>query len=339
MSGRHIAELSAIGLVERCVRGFDGDLPAVRHGVARVDDEIDDGVFELAHIHERRPEAAAEDGLDRDRLPHRAGQHLRQAADQAVEVDLARAQDLLAGECEQTLRQRCGPPRALHRGRDRLADRRGFGRAGALEPALGRVEVADDDGHQIVEVVGDAAGELANRLHLLRLRQRGLRILADARLLRQRVGALPQFADESGGDRECGEGSPDSAGEADQNEAEHDRAPGRFGGLPLAEEIALCIVDLADERLDGIKRRLAPPRRDEPDRLVEPAAAAKVDRLRRFRQQNVDVGAHPVDPRDLVGIVGDKRPELLHLFRGRRSGSLIGAEKRVRSRQQIAALG
>ena len=116
-------------------------------------------------------------------------------------------------------------------------------------------------------------------------------------------------------------------------------APGRFGGLPLAEEIALCIVDLADERLDGIKRRLPPPRRDEPDRLVEPAAAAKIDRLRRFRQQNVDVGAHPVDPRDLVGIVGDKRPEPLQLFRGRRSRSLIGAEKRVRSRQQIAALG
>ena len=93
-------------------------------------------------------------------------------------------------------------------------------------------------------------------------------------------------------------------------------APGRFGGLPLAEEIALFIVDLADERLDGIKRRLPPPRRDDPDRLVEPAAAAKIDRLRRFRQQNVDVGAHPVDPRDLVGIVGDKRSQPSAALRG-----------------------
>ena len=37
-------------------------------------------------------------------------------------------------------------------------------------------------------------------LHLLRLNQGGLRVLADARLLRQRGGALPQFPDESAGD-------------------------------------------------------------------------------------------------------------------------------------------
>ena len=42
------------------------------------------------------------------------------------------------------------------------------------ELALQGVEVADDDGQQVVEIVRDAAGELADGLHLLRLAQRFL---------------------------------------------------------------------------------------------------------------------------------------------------------------------
>ena len=44
--------------------------------------------------------------------------------------------------------------------------------------AAGGIDIADDDGQQIVEIVGDAAGELADRLHLLRLAQRFFRLLA-----------------------------------------------------------------------------------------------------------------------------------------------------------------
>ena len=40
------------------------------------------------------------------------------------------------------------------------------------------VEAADDDGEQIVEVVSDTAGELADRLHLLRLAQKLLGLAA-----------------------------------------------------------------------------------------------------------------------------------------------------------------
>ena len=42
-------------------------------------------------------------------------------------------------------------------------------RAGQLAP--GEVEAADDDREHVVEVVGDAAGQLADRLHLLDLAQ------------------------------------------------------------------------------------------------------------------------------------------------------------------------
>jgi hypothetical protein len=50
-----------IGLVEVGVRGLDGELAAVRHGVARVDREVEDGVFELVRV-----------GLD---APEPRGQH------------------------------------------------------------------------------------------------------------------------------------------------------------------------------------------------------------------------------------------------------------------------
>ena len=44
-------------------------------------------------------------------------------------------------------------------------------RARSGDGVCDQVEVADDGGQQVVEVVRDAAGELADRLHLLRLTQ------------------------------------------------------------------------------------------------------------------------------------------------------------------------
>ena len=43
----------------------------------------------------------------------------------------------------------------------------------AVEPAAGEVDAADHDGQHIVEVVGDAAGQLADRFHLLDLAKLG----------------------------------------------------------------------------------------------------------------------------------------------------------------------
>ena len=50
------------------------------------------------------------------------------------------------------------------------------GKRGKL--AADHVEAAQDDGQQIVEVVRDAAGELADGLHLLRLAQQFLGLAA-----------------------------------------------------------------------------------------------------------------------------------------------------------------
>ena len=48
----------------------------------------------------------------------------------------------------------------------------------ALEAALQHLDIADDDRQQIVEVVRQAARELADRLHLLRLRSSARRARA-----------------------------------------------------------------------------------------------------------------------------------------------------------------
>src|SRR3546814_9853312 len=58
-------------------------------------------------------------------------------------------------------------------GRQRLIDQvRQLRLAG--HPPAGQVEAADDDRQQVVEVMGHAAGQLADRLHLLSLAQQVL---------------------------------------------------------------------------------------------------------------------------------------------------------------------
>ena len=67
---------------------------------------------------------------------------------------------------EQAARQIGAAHGRAHRGMDFARQRRRFGDA-----ALEQLQVADHDAEQIVEVVRDAAGELADRFHLLRLQQ------------------------------------------------------------------------------------------------------------------------------------------------------------------------
>ena len=64
----------------------------------------------------------------------------------------------------------------------RVADRLDVvaARVAGFELAQQQIAVADHRGHQIVEVVRDAAGELADRLHLLRLAQLLLELVASA---------------------------------------------------------------------------------------------------------------------------------------------------------------
>ena len=105
--------------------------------------------------------------------------------EQQVAVDLDRPQRLPSAECQQAT----GEFRAALAG---AADV--FGKQLEVFPRLElvrqKLRIADDDGQQIVEVVGDAAGELAHGLHLLGLDQLLFGALA--------VGEVMNDADEDG---------------------------------------------------------------------------------------------------------------------------------------------
>ena len=101
-----------------------------------------------------------------DVLADHAGEHLQVLGGDVVQVDDARGEHLLAAEGEQLAGQRGG----AFGGAGDLLGRTAQMRLGA-EALEQEFRVAGDHHEQIVEVVGDAAGEAADRFHLLRLAQ------------------------------------------------------------------------------------------------------------------------------------------------------------------------
>ena len=157
-----------IGLVEIGVGGLDGHLAAFGHGVARVDGEVQDRRLELVLVGEGEPQPAGQHGLERDRLAQGAAQQFGRVGDQPVGVERAGVERLLAREGEQAVGQDGGALRALQGKIARAGDARGGRDVAELgELAADHVQPAHDDGQQIVEVVRHAAGELADRFHLL----------------------------------------------------------------------------------------------------------------------------------------------------------------------------
>src|SRR5208282_873284 len=73
--------------------------------------------------------------------------------------------------------------------------------------------------------------------------------------------------------------------------------------------------------------------------LRELAVTAEIDRPCRRRQDVFDRRGHAVDPRRLAGVVSDERSQIAQSLWDRRARLVVGREKRVRPRQQVAALG
>ena len=167
-------------VVEPFVGGLDGQPAAVRHGVARVDAQVEQRVFELVGIDQRRPQAAGADHLDRDVRARRV-RRIRSsmpAISRLTSVGL-RIERLAAREGEQPVGQRRGARRpTLWRGRRCSARRRRCRPCAMRCCSSSRLPVMP--GQQVVEVMRDAAGELADRLHLLRLAQLLLALCARA---------------------------------------------------------------------------------------------------------------------------------------------------------------
>ncbi len=105
--------------------------------------------------------------------------------DQRAQIDRHRAQILLPRKRQQALCQRCTALDALHRAVDQPAQPGIVGNALAQQ-----IEIAHHRHQEIVEVMGDTAGELADRFHLLRLAQLLLGLFARRDFLHQLMGPL-----------------------------------------------------------------------------------------------------------------------------------------------------
>ena len=161
-------------------------------------------------------------------------QQLRHAGDQPVDVDRLGVERLAPGESQQALSQRSRALRPAHRIVGGVTQARArVWRVEVGRVALNCLQVAQDNGQQIVEIVGDAAGELADRFHLLRLLQALIECL--------RVGDVTPDSGDDAFARHCRPHDPAMGAvamahavlEADGIRCQAQRCHDRFGGGPI----------------------------------------------------------------------------------------------------------
>jgi len=152
----------------------DLERPAVRHGVPGVHGEVEQHLRELVRVRHDRPHAGAERRGEGDPLADRARQELLEVRDHLVQGQHLRAEELLARQGEELARDADGPVRRLDDPLEALPRARVAGRELAQE----EVGVPEHDREHVGEVVGDPAREAPDRLHLLRLAQALLELVA-----------------------------------------------------------------------------------------------------------------------------------------------------------------
>ena len=145
----------------------EGEASALGHGIAGVDGEVDEDLFDLAAVGADVDVVGVELGLEDDVLAEEGAKEVVEVVDDLVEVEDFGLDDLLAAEGEELACEGAGACGGAE-------DFGGFGLgAGGLfgEVVVEDFAVAADGGEEVVEVVGDAAGEEADGLHFLGLEE------------------------------------------------------------------------------------------------------------------------------------------------------------------------
>ena len=151
---------------------MDDQFAPLRHRVAGVDRQVDQDLLDLTGVGQDQGKAGGQVGDQLDVLAEGADQQLLDAQDHVVDVEHARLDHLLAGERQQLVGQPGGPLGGLLDLRDVVAD--GLPALIGCFPGdflAGEGGVVGDDAEQVVEVVGDPAGELAEAFQPLGLVQ------------------------------------------------------------------------------------------------------------------------------------------------------------------------
>ena len=90
--------------VEHDVLSAHRQSSALRHRIARIDREIQNGILELTRIHSRQPKIGRADHADFDRVAQASLQEIGQAHELTIQIDDRRIQNLSARKCQQALR-------------------------------------------------------------------------------------------------------------------------------------------------------------------------------------------------------------------------------------------
>ena len=146
-------------------------MPALRHGVARVESQVHDDLFHHAFVGVDRRHLRREVKFQGDIGSERSFEHERDVANDFVQVQQARLYDLLAAEGEELTgevrRPVCRRRNLRQRSRETLRQ---------LAVGQQQVHMAFNDGEHVVEIMRHPGGKLADRFHFLRLAELGLQI-------------------------------------------------------------------------------------------------------------------------------------------------------------------
>ena len=151
--------IGAVGLVEGGVFRFDGDLADSGDGVPGVDAQIGQDLVDLGGVHLDRPQVRARQPGEIDVLADQPPQHLEHALHGLVQVEHLGGDGLLAGKGQQLPGQVGGAlgglPDFLEVGMKRL---------GRVHLVQGQFRIAEDHAQHVVEIMGHAARQPADRL-------------------------------------------------------------------------------------------------------------------------------------------------------------------------------
>ncbi|MNQ79580.1 hypothetical protein D3C85_945280 [compost metagenome] len=187
---RDIRAIGQVGITMGIGRiGVDPDIAALGQGIARVDHQIEHGAFQLDRVDQGNRRFARQFKFQGNAFADGPHQQFFKGADVLVDINGSCVERLLPGECQQAMGQG---------GRTHRRVQRRFGielnlvgtRIG--DTFLDQFQAGDDAGEQIVEVVGNAAGELAQCVHFLHLQQLGFSAHAFGDFLGQLSGGVVQ---------------------------------------------------------------------------------------------------------------------------------------------------
>ncbi len=148
---------------ERFVPGADHEAAAVGHDVPGVHRKIDQGELQLRRVDLDWPQRRIQVDDQSHGLAERTPQHVGHGVEALAQIDSLGRQGLAAREAQQLAGQACAPPRGRQ---DRI---QGLVVAVLDKTAVEQFGLAADDHQKVVEIVGDAAGQLAQGFQLLGL--------------------------------------------------------------------------------------------------------------------------------------------------------------------------